>query len=417
LTVDGISSSLPAIFQVPGVDNYPLVIGPQDSLRIPLRYAPNAVTAGPVFEDFVIDSNDPNEPAFGTIVSVDGNTPPGDVRITGSSDFGNVCAGVLAEKEISVCNVGPCNLSVLPGTGFDPPCSDFQLINKWFPAQVSPDFCMNLIIRFTPQSVGDKVCTLKILTDDPDQPVTLVPVTGTAPTPMIDVPPDIGFPPEVIQSVDSCVTQEPFPVSNTGICPLEITAVVAQGAGPTEEYFTSGLPSFPILLDPGHIAGAGDLSIDFRPQVVDRARLGNVHVTYVSDPFKPVPDTTVVTRDVCGEGTYTGARVLVTEGGGPLAEVKSLKLQRRTANRNKDRLDSIDTARNLPLTPSPALPAPCGAFQYHREYGTVSNPVQLSTGSYQVTAQIRNSSGRMVKKSVGFNVDSCDFNPTIIIDF
>jgi hypothetical protein len=419
LIVDNITSSDPN-FDVPGVMDYPLVIGPQDSLRVPLRFSPDDF--GAYSATFTIFTNDPGyAPGTGKEILVIGNTPHGDVRITGSSDFGNVCAGVLAEKQISVCNVGPCNLSVLPGTGFDPECEDFVLINQWFPAMVSPDFCMDLVIRFTPQSVGFKQCTLKILTDDEDDPITLVTITGTAPQPMIDVPPDVGFPPEVIQSVDSCVTQEPFPISNTGICPLEINSVVTQTVktvpSDPDEYFTSGLPSFPIILDPGNIAGSGDLRVDFRPQDIDRDILGSVEVTYVSDPFKPVPETTVVTRDLCGEGVFTGARVLVTEGGVPVSEVKSLKLQRLTANRNKDRLDSIDTARNLPLVTVDTLPAPCGMFQYHREYGTESNPVQLSTGSYQVTATIRNASGRIVRRSVGFNVDSCDFNPTIIIDF
>ena len=257
------------------------------------------------------------------------------------------------------------------------------------------------------------------MTDDENFPETLVTVTGNTPAPMIDVPPDIGFPPEVIQSVDSCVTQEPFPISNTGICPLTITNVVTNttvdNAGDPDEYFTSGLPSFPIILDAGHIAGSGDLSIDFRPQFIDRDRLGSVHVTYLSDPITGA--ATVVDRDLCGEGVFTGARVLVTVGGVPLDEVKSLKIHRLTANRNKDRLDSVDQAMNLPLTNVNPAP-PCGSFQYHREYGTVSNPVQLSTGSYQVTAQIRHPlTGKITKKSVGFNVDSCDFNPTVIIDF
>jgi hypothetical protein len=399
--------------------NFPLLVHSGDSLALPIRFRPNS-QGDPKNGTFTIFTNDPDfAPGTGKQVNVTGKTLPGDVRITGSSEFGSVCfiPGMFDEKQISVCNVGACNLNVLPGTGFDPACDDFKLINKWFPAAVSPDFCMDLVIRFTPTSVGFKQCTLKILTDDPDEPVREVILTGNTPAPIIDVPPDIGFPPEVIQSVDSCVTQEPFPISNTGICPLTITNVVTtvDNVGDPDEYFTSGLPSFPIILDAGHIAGSGDLSIDFRPQFIDRDRLGSVHVTYLSDPITGV--ATVVDRDLCGEGVYTGARVLVTVGGVPLDLVKSLKIHRLTANRNKDRLDSVDQAMNLPLTN--VIPTgPCGAFQYHREYGTVSNPIQLSTGSYQVTAQVRHpDTGRMMKKSVGFNVDSCDFNPTIIIDF
>jgi len=108
--------------------------------------------------------------------------------------------------------------------------------------------------------------------------------------------------------------------------------------------------------------------------------------------------------------------VLVTEGGVPLAIVESIHLQRLTANRNRNLLDSVDNAKNLALqTVTPA--SPCGAFQFHREYGTVSNPIQLATGSYQVTVTTRLSTGKRAKKTVGFSVDTCGFNPNIVVNF
>ena len=91
------------------------------------------------------------------------------------------------------------------------------------------------------------------------------------------------------------------------------------------------------------------------------------------------------------------------------------QLQRINANRNKNLLDTNDVAQNVPLqtvTPGGA----CTPFQFHREYGTVSNPIQLLPGSYQVTASaIVN--GKRQSKTVGFDVSTCDFNPTITIDF
>jgi hypothetical protein len=59
---------------------------------------------------------------------------------------------------------------------------------------------------------------------------------------------------------------------------------------------------------------------------------------------------------------------------------------------------------------------PWASFQYQREYGTVSNPIQLLPGSYQVTVSaIVN--GKRVSKTVGFDVTTCGFNPNIIINF
>jgi hypothetical protein len=405
LSVTNITSSS-AQFKVAGTMSFPLVIAPGGALAVPIRFEPTSL--GAKSADLTVNSSDPVTPV--KVVHVTGNVPAPDVRVTGSTDFGDVCAGTLAEKTLSVCNVGPCDLHVT-SVAFEPPCNDFTLINNPFPATVSPDSCESVVIRFTPTSVGPKSCTLVIRTDDPDTPVISKTVTGNTPVPMIDVPPDLGFPPTVLSSVGACSTPEPFPVSNTGTCPLSISGfAITAGA---EEYSIAALPSFPIILEPGHEAGEGDLSLDFAPDVLGRARAGTVKVTYVSDSITGA--TTDVTRALCGEGVRTGARVLVTAGGIPLASVEQIKLVRINANRNRTLLDTVDTARNLTLqTVVPG--APCGSFQYHREYGTVSNPIQLLPGSYQVTVTaIVN--GRRTRKTVGFDVTTCGFNPAIIVNF
>jgi M6 family metalloprotease-like protein len=405
LSVSGITSSS-AQFQVASTLNYPVIVGPGDSLEVPIRLAPT--TIGAKAANITVSSNDPDTPA--RVVPVTGNTPPGDVRVTGSTDFGEVCAGTLAEKTLSVCNVGPCNLAVT-SVAFDPPCPDFTLINNPFPATVSPDSCEDVVIRFAPTSAGPKSCTLVIETDDPDTPTISKTVTADTPLPEIDVPPDLGFPPTVIQSVGACTNANPFPVSNVGNCPLRISNFAISAGSP--EFSLSGLPSFPIILEPGHIAGEGDLDVVFGPTVLDRDRPGTLSVSYVSEPITGA--VTVVDRALCGEGVRTGARVLATAGGVPLAEVEQIRLQRINANRNKNLLDTVDNARNLAL--QAVVPgAPCAPFQYHREYGTVSNPIQLLPGSYQVTVTaIVN--GRRTKKSVGFDVNTCGFNPTIVVNF
>jgi hypothetical protein len=95
--------------------------------------------------------------------------------------------------------------------------------------------------------------------------------------------------------------------------------------------------------------------------------------------------------------------------------VEKIQLIRINANRNKPPLDTKEVLQNAPLT-TVVPPPPCGPFQYHREYGTVSNPIQLPAGSYQVTASaIVN--GKRKNKSVGFDVSICDFNPSVVINF
>jgi hypothetical protein len=406
LIISNITSSS-GQFLVPLVLNYPIVIQPGDSAAVPIRFQPTSL--GAKTGTIIIASNDPNSP--NRLVSVTGNVPPGDIRVTGSTDFGDVCAGTLAEKAIAICNVGKCDLSVT-NVAFVPNCPDFVLVNNPFPAVISHDSCVSVTIRYTPTSCGPKTCNLRIITDDPDMPVINITVTANTPCPAIDVPPDLGFPPEVIQSAGACSTPLPFPISNLGNCNLFITNVVIGGLN-AGDYSISALPSFPIILEPGHIVGEGDMNIVFAPTAIDRARKATISVTYISDPISGA--ATTVARLLCGEGVYTGARVLVMHGGVPLAQVEKIHLQRINANRNKPILDTTDVAMNLPLV-TVVPTAPCGPFQYHREYGTVSNPIQLLPGSYQVTATaIIN--GKHKSLSVGFDVSTCDFNPTIVINF
>ena len=390
-----------------GLPKFPLVLSTDAHVFLPFRFRPSAF--GPQTATFQLETDDPDTPFID--VELVANSPPSDVRVTGSSDFGEVCVGILAEQEIDICNVGLSDL-VVGSVSFNPACDDFTLINNPFPANVSHDFCLPLTIRYTPMDAGVHTCTLEIVTNDPGTPVINLSVTGSTPPASIDVPPDLGFLPEVLQSVGVCETPAPFPISNTGTCPLTITDVSLGGSSPGD-YALSGLPSFPILLDPGHIAGDGDLDVVFAPTVLDRSREADLMVTYLSDPVTGTEMT--ATRSLCGEGVYTGARVLVTDNGVPFDTVERIQIQRITANRNRDRLDTVDTSRNLPLI-SVTPQAPCPDFEYHKEYGTVSNPIQLLPGSYNVNVSVK-INGKNRKKSVGFDVSTCDFNPTVVVDF
>jgi photosystem II stability/assembly factor-like uncharacterized protein len=386
-------------FQITGPAT-PVTIQPGEELDFTVTYTPTEI--GNQTATFQINSDDPFQPAFQ--VSATGSTsPPGEIRVTGSTTFGDVCPGTLAERTVSVCNVGACDLHV---TGASLSCPDFTLVNNPFPATVSHDSCLNLVIRFTPTSPGPKSCTLTITSDDPNNPVINLTVTGNTPAASIDVPLDATFSPTVIQSIGPCHSANPFPISNTGSCNLTITNITISGTN-AGDYSLSGLPSFPIILEPGHIVGEGDLSVVFSPTVVARERRATIDVTYESNPI--THSTTTVTRMLCGEGVKTGARVLVEAAGVPLPSVKKIQLQRLTVNKDSD------VVHNAPLqTVTPTLP--CIPFQFHREYGTVSNPIQLLTGSYQVTVQAT-INGHNLTQTAAFELGTCDFNPNVVVNF
>jgi hypothetical protein len=405
LSVSAISSSSTE-FLTASTLSYPLTVQAGTSIQIPIRFQPT--TPGAKSGNITVSSNDTASPS--KVVSVSGTVPTGSVTVTGSTDFGNVCPGILAEKTVQVCNTGKCNLHVT-SAAFVPACTDFTLVNNPFPATVSHDSCLGLTIRFTPTSSGPKSCNLVITSDDPNNPTTTLTVTANSPAVEIDVGPDQTFPPTVIQSVGACLSEKPFQISNNGSCNMTVTNVSI--TADASEYFLSGLPSFPITLQPGHLVGDGGLNIMFEPGVLSRPRSGTLSVTYVSDPIANT--TTTVTRKLCGEGVRTGVRVLVTSGGIPLAKVDSIKLQRQSGNRNKTIVDTVDVSKNLPLQ-TVTQTAPCSSFQYHREYGAVSNPVQLLPGSYTVTVQAT-VKGKKRQQTVAFDTGTCTFNPNVVVDF
>ena len=245
-----------------------------------------------------------------------------------------------------------------------------------------------------------------------DAAIGLNTVTATTPANQIDIPPTLSFLPDVIQSIGSCKEPQPLTVSNSGTCPLVVTNMTIGGTN-AGDYGFSALPSFPIPLQPGHTVGDGNLKAVLAATALSRNRLGTVTVQYESDPITHT--LTTGSTAMCGEGVYTGARVLVTAGGVPLSTVDSIMLQRVTGNKNQPILNTVDNSKNLTLVAVTPL-APCTPFNYHKEYGTVSNPTLLVPGSYIVTVHAT-VGGKNVKQSVSFDVNTCGFNPNIVVGF
>ena len=406
LTVNTITTTAP--FLVPGVTSLPITVAPGVPVEVPVRFQPTV--QGDFDRTVTITSSDPASPSRS--VAVSGLSSPPDVNLTGSGDFGAVCAGVAADHVVNVCNTGACPLSV---TGAAVSCADFTILGNPFPASVAAGECIPVTIRYTPQSLGTHTCNFVVTTsNDPDEPVVNLPLAGTTPSPVLTVGPDLAFPPTVIQSVGACQSALPFLVTNTGTCPATVNAI-SIGGPDAVNYSFLGAPGTPITLDPGEQVGEGDLMSVFRPDVVDRDRIGSLSVNWLADPIANT--STTITRNTCGEGVLTGARVLVRIGGVPAPKVAKIQIQRLTANRNRKIVDTVDSALNLPLqtwTPEPGTS--CQAFSFHREYGTVGNPVMLAPGSYVVTATAL-VSGKRQKKTVAFDLNTCGFNPTVIVDF
>jgi hypothetical protein len=169
LSVTDITSSA-AEFGVPQVLSYPLSIGPGSSMPVPIRFAPAGV--GSFSSTLTITSNDPASPAS---IVVTGEAPSGKLAVTGSTFFGGVQACCSAERTISICNVGDCQLHV-SSVRFRHPSRHWELIHNPFPAAVHPGSCLSVVIRYKATERIPRSCDLIIDSDDPATPVRMLEV-------------------------------------------------------------------------------------------------------------------------------------------------------------------------------------------------------------------------------------------------
>jgi hypothetical protein len=164
LTVSGITSSS-AEFLVPQVLAFPLVIGPGDSLPVPIRFAPTSFGAKSATISVV--SDDPSSPHT---VAVEGDAPSGQLVVTGSLCFGGVTACCHAERTISICNVGDCPLHVT-SVAFKRKNRHWKLVNNPFPATLHAGSCLGVVVRYKATEKCPIASELIITSDDPTTPV------------------------------------------------------------------------------------------------------------------------------------------------------------------------------------------------------------------------------------------------------
>jgi hypothetical protein len=404
LEVDSITSSNPRFAVTTPSSGYPVVISPDFCFPFQATFTPT--TPGPQSATFTIVSNDTVNPSVQVAASATGGQPL--LSLTGSGEFGAICSGAAAERVINVCNTGTCPLNV---TSVAPSCSDFSVVNNPFPATVGAGECVPVTVRYEPDSLGNHSCNLVVTTSAGTQNL---PLSASTPAPLLSVGPDLAFPATVTQSVGACQSALPVLITNTGMCPATVNAITI-GGPEAANYSLAGAPATPITIAPGEQVGEGALKAVFRPDAVDRDRVATLSVNWLTDP---IANTSVnVTRNMCGEGTLTGVRVLARSGGVAIPMLERLQIQRLTANRNKKIVDTVANVRNLPLrTWTPQAGTSCLPFTYHWEVGTVENPTMLAPGSYvvTVTAVI---GGKRRTQTVAFDVNTCGFNPTVIVEF
>jgi len=392
------------------VDNpFPATLVAGSGLAVTVRFTPTSYGAHTC--DLRIESNDPLTPDL--VIPATGDDGPPELFVEGTVAFGTVCAGELAEQDLEICNTGQCDLEVY-SLEFDPACGDFTLVGDPFPASIGSDACLPVTIRYTPGGAGNHWCNLVLTCNDPETPIAAISIVGSTPETTLDVPPDVAFPPTVIQDVAACGSSAPFPVTNVGVCPVTITGFGIVQAG--SDYSVVNLPALPVTLLPGEQLGDGLLELVFTPETVARHLEAQVEVTYVTN-LPAVGDTEMVTRNLCGEGARTGVRMLVTEDDLPVAKLEFLEFYRvyypDTVNES---LGVVTFEANVTLRHVAEDP-PCAEFDYHREWGALDDPRVLVPGTYQVSAKVINSEGLLETRIARFELGDCDFRHDLRIDY
>jgi len=152
-------------FLTPHVLSFPLTIGGGDSLPFPIRFAPTSF--GPQAAVLTVTSNDP---AGARSIAVNGEAPSGKLAVSGSLCFGGVKACCRAERTLTICNAGDCNLHVT-SVAFKRKNRHWKLINNPFPATLHPGSCLGVVIRYKATEKCPVCCELVITSDDPITPI------------------------------------------------------------------------------------------------------------------------------------------------------------------------------------------------------------------------------------------------------
>ena len=202
-------------FLTPSVTFFPLVVGPGDSIDLPIRFQPAAF--GGAAAVLTIVSNDPASP---TTLVVSGTCPPPRLNLilADTGNFGKVCVGCFVDRPLTLTNSGKCTLTVTSIASSD---ADFLVPEVLsFPITIGPGDALAIPIRFQPLSFGIKSGTLTVTSDDPASPATIG-VSGDAPSGTLAVSGSTTF-----GGVNArCCADRTISICNVGDCALHITSV------------------------------------------------------------------------------------------------------------------------------------------------------------------------------------------------
>jgi hypothetical protein len=169
------------------------VIAPSENMSVTVRFDP--LSAGAKSAVLSIDSNDPDEPVCQVALSgtaLGASAPDIDVA-PASHAFSGTFVGEADDLTLTIANAGNAvlTLSDVPPVeiqGTD--AGEFAVLAQPGPT-IAAGGHVALTVRFAPASPGAKSATLRVASDDPDEAIVEVPLSGAAatlPTSLLPLP-------------------------------------------------------------------------------------------------------------------------------------------------------------------------------------------------------------------------------------
>jgi hypothetical protein len=220
------------------------------------------------------------------------STPMPDIdTVPTAYSYGDLSIGSTASHTFAIRNVGNADLQVTDTSLTGGQATQFAITQGDAPFTVAPGATHSLNVQFAPTSGGPKTTTLRLTSDDPDEGVVDVTLSGNGIT-----LPDIGVSPASYSygnvPVGTSVNQT-FTVSNTGTGNLVVGAPTLTGTGAAAFALVNGSAGFTIV--PG---GSGLIEVRFSPT---SEGIRNADLNIPSDD----PDENPILIPLTGTGTVT----------------------------------------------------------------------------------------------------------------
>ena len=281
-----------AEFAITSAPALPFTIPAGGSQAVQVTYTPTGVGLDSGGLD--IASDDPDEATVTLGLSGTGvAAPEPDINLNPPSlAFGTVTVGTPSTLSVQIENLGTANLSVNSIIPTALTSAEFSVTSApALPFTIPASGSQTVQVTYTPTGVGLDTGGLQIVSNDPDEAVITLGLSGTgvaAPEPDINLnPPTLDFGTVTVGGSNMLSAQ----IQNLGAAPLNVTGI-ALAAGTSAEFAITSAPATPFTIPAG---GSQAVQVTYTPTGVG---LDSGGVEIASDD----PDEPTVTLGLSGTG-------------------------------------------------------------------------------------------------------------------